>query len=166
MLGIKTDDIPFLVQRIIHTDIATGNPLTIDAGVVYATDAESARRKAIEGRHHGDLPIPPGQSFRVLSLENHDEPIPTHFAETPVSAFAGSFRPTDTESKIASNDTFNRMWSEAGQLTPNDAVRLAQRLLVAVDAHGIQQRPDFQSPQAVQRYVRKAITALRGLSLS
>lgn len=54
----------------------------------------------------------------------------------------------------------------ARELTPNDAVRLAQRLLVAVDAYGIQQRPDFQSPQAVQKYVRQAIRALRGLSLS
>jgi hypothetical protein len=41
-----------------------------------------------------------------------------------------------------------------------------QALLVGIDAYGIQQRPDFQSPQAVKKYVRKAITALRGLSLS
>jgi hypothetical protein len=58
------------------------------------------------------------------------------------------------------------MTTDAESLTPNDALRLAQRLLVGVDAYGIQQRPDFQSPQAVQRYVRKAIAALRGLSLS
>jgi hypothetical protein len=42
---------------------------------------------------------------------------------------------------------------------------LAQRLLVHVDAFGIDYG-DFQSAQAVQKYVRRAIGALRGLSLS
>jgi hypothetical protein len=80
--------------------------------------------------------------------------------------FSPSFAATDTASKVESNELFNRIWGEVEGLTPNDAVRLAQRLLVAVDAHGIQQRPDFQSPQAVQKYVRRGIAALRGLSLS
>lgn len=68
--------------------------------------------------------------------------------------------------KLESHALLAAMSEQAEQLTPPDAVRLAQRLLVAVDGWGIQQHPDFQSPQAVERYVRKAIAALRGLSLS
>jgi hypothetical protein len=68
--------------------------------------------------------------------------------------------------RLESHAQLERMTTEAECLTPNDAVRLAQRILVGVEAWGIQQRPDFQSPQAVERYVRKAINALKGLSLS
>ena len=50
-------------------------------------------------------------------------------------------------------------------LTPNDRVLLAQRLLVGVLDDGVTYA-DFQSAQAVQRYVTKARNALRGLSLS
>lgn len=50
-------------------------------------------------------------------------------------------------------------------LTPNDRVLLAQRLLVGVLDEGISYA-DFQSAQAVQRYVTKARSALRGLSLA
>ena len=50
-------------------------------------------------------------------------------------------------------------------LTPNDRVLLAQRLLVGVLEDGVTYA-DFQSAQAVQRYVTKARNALRGLSLS
>jgi len=72
---------------------------------------------------------------------------------------------TDEGLKIESAALLQRLSVEAEQMTPNDAVRLAQRLLVGVDAYGIQQKSDFQSPQAVQKYVRKAITALHGLSM-
>jgi hypothetical protein len=57
------------------------------------------------------------------------------------------------------------MCEQAEQLRPKDAVWLAQRLLVHVEANGIDYG-DFQSAQAVERYVRKAINALNGLSLS
>ena len=50
-------------------------------------------------------------------------------------------------------------------MTPNDRVLLAQRLLVGVLDEGVSYA-DFQSAQAVERYVRKARNALRGLSLS
>lgn len=68
--------------------------------------------------------------------------------------------------RLESHAQLARMATEAESLTPNDALRLAQRLLVGVNNYGFQQRPDFQSPQAVERYVRKAINALKGLSLS
>ena len=59
----------------------------------------------------------------------------------------------------------DRMCATAEGLTPAQAVNLAQRLLVAVDDNGISYA-DFQSAQAVQKYVGQAIRALRGQSLS
>lgn len=76
------------------------------------------------------------------------------------------FAKRDTyEARDKSSATFNALCVRAEKLSPKDAVRLAQRLLVAVDDNGIDYA-DFQSAQAVQRYVRKAINALNGLSLS
>jgi hypothetical protein len=67
--------------------------------------------------------------------------------------------------KLESSALVERMARDAEQLRPADAVRLAQRLLVGVDDFGIGYA-DFQSAQAVQKYVRQAIRALRGLSLT
>jgi hypothetical protein len=50
-------------------------------------------------------------------------------------------------------------------LTPNDRLLLAQRLIVDVLEEGVTYA-DFQSAQAVQRYATKARNALRGLSLT
>lgn len=66
---------------------------------------------------------------------------------------------TEEGLKIESEALLRHLSSTAEQMTPNDAIRLAQRLLVGVNAYGIQQT-------AVQKYVRKAIIALRGLSLA
>lgn len=57
------------------------------------------------------------------------------------------------------------MWEGRHDLNPRDAVNLAQRLLVAVLEDGVDYG-DFQSAQAVEKYVRRARNALRGLSLS
>lgn len=70
-----------------------------------------------------------------------------------------------TEASKRSAPIFEAMCERAEGLTPADAVRLAQRLLVHVDAAGIDYA-EFQSAQATQKYVRKAIAALRGLPLS
>lgn len=75
---------------------------------------------------------------------------------------------TRADNEGAAHDSarvFSQMCRRAEYLTPADAVRLAQRLLVHVDAAGIDYA-EFQSAQATQKYVRKAITALRGLPLS
>lgn len=74
--------------------------------------------------------------------------------------------PQFSADKIASNDHFNEIWRDVDQLTPNDAIRLAQRLLVSVDAYGIQANAELANAKVVERYVRKAIAQLRGLSLS
>jgi hypothetical protein len=50
-------------------------------------------------------------------------------------------------------------------LTPNDRLLLAQRLIVDVLEEGVTYA-DFQSAQAVKTYATKARNALRGLSLS
>lgn len=60
---------------------------------------------------------------------------------------------------------FDAVWNDLDDLTPADAVRLAQRLLVAVNDQGIDYG-DFESAQATEKYVRQAIRALRGLPLS
>lgn len=67
--------------------------------------------------------------------------------------------------KLESHALLNTMSTQAEQLTPSDAVRLAQRLLVTVDQYGIGYE-DFQAAQMVKRFVRQAVRALRGLSLS
>lgn len=90
---------------------------------------------------------------------NHLDSAPCTFSANPQGL-------TSEGIKQESRALLSSMSHTAEQLTPNDAVRLAQRLLVHVNEYGIQQRPDFQSPQAVEKYVRKAIAALNGLSLS
>lgn len=69
-----------------------------------------------------------------------------------------------TSKSAHSRETFDRMAKLAEELTPADAVRFAQRLLIHVEAYGIDYG-DFQSAQATQRYVRRASSALRGLAL-
>lgn len=83
----------------------------------------------------------------------HLESAPRKFAST------GDYSKRDAQRK-----TFDLMARHAEKLTPADAVRFAQMLLVHVDANGIDYG-DFQSAQATQRYVRKAINALCGLAL-
>lgn len=68
--------------------------------------------------------------------------------------------------KLESKELLKHLAGTAEQLTPNDAVRLAQWLLVGVYGYGIQANSEFQSAGAVEKYVRKAINDLRGLSLS
>lgn len=94
-------------------------------------------------------------SSRITNAERamHLESAPRHFAHG-----------VDRETADAAHETFDRMAEMAETLRPKDAVRLAQLLLVHVEADGIGYE-DFQSAQAVGRYVRRAIYALRGLSL-
>jgi hypothetical protein len=72
-LPMQTDEIPFLVQRIIHIE----NGTSIDVGVVHALDAEHARERAVANGL-----IEPLQAFRVFGLNMWDEPIPEHFRAT------------------------------------------------------------------------------------
>jgi hypothetical protein len=69
---METDDIPFLVQRVLHVSDGT----TMDVGVVYAIDDEAARQQAVE---HGLVGLL--HTFRVLSLRAWGLGVPAHFAE-------------------------------------------------------------------------------------
>ena len=69
---MQTDDIPFLVQRVLHVTAGT----TIDVGVVYAIDAEVARQLAVERGLVEGL-----QTFHVLSLRSWHLDVPAHFVE-------------------------------------------------------------------------------------
>lgn len=70
---------------------------------------------------------------------------------------------------LESRAILDAMSRQAEQLTPADAIRLAQRVLIASDDRFCEVGDDyanFQCAQAVRRYVRKAVNALNGLSLS
>lgn len=87
---------------------------------------------------------------------------PSQFAANPQELTVGGV-------VVESSALLERMCREAEQLTPRDALRFAQRLLVASDDRFCEVGDDyanFQSAQAVRRYVRKAVNALNGLSLS
>jgi len=66
----ETDEIPFLIQQVIHT----GNQTTIDVGVLYAIDAATARERAVANDHIKEF-----ESFRVLSLNAYGLEVPEHF---------------------------------------------------------------------------------------
>jgi hypothetical protein len=82
----------------------------------------------------------------------HLETAPRHFART-------------VEDSHSSSHLQGEILKMAEGLTPKHAVGLAQTLLVHVYAQGIDYS-DFQSAQAVEKYVGQAIRALRGLSLT
>lgn len=82
----------------------------------------------------------------------HLETAPRHFART-------------AEDSRSSSQLQREMLEMAEGLTPKHAAGLAQTLLVHVYAQGIGYG-DFQSAQAVEKYVGQAIRALRGLSLA
>ena len=68
------------------------------------------------------------------------------------------------ETAELSRETMAAILESAEGLTKADAIRVAQTLLVHVFADGIGYE-DVQSAQAVERYVGKAISDLRGLGL-
>lgn len=70
---------------------------------------------------------------------------------------------TSTATRDKSNAAMERALKAAESMTKADALRVAQTILVHLKADGIGYE-DFQSAQAVEKYVGKAIAALRGLS--
>lgn len=74
---LRTGDIPFLVQRILHT----GSRTTMDVGVVHAIGAEQARTIAVEKGL-----IKSTQSVNVLNLKRWaDGVVPKHFVTEQLS---------------------------------------------------------------------------------
>lgn len=99
-----------------------------------------------------------GRTITNAEAEQHLQSPPRRFAHRTDTA-------TMREVSRKSHDARDRALKLAEKMTPADAVSVAQTLLVHVYADGIDYG-DFQSAQAVEKYVGQAIRALRGLSLS
>lgn len=148
---------PFVTSSDIMDAYTVGNPGIREGDVVQFTVTRANRITTIQ----------PAEKWAQKAIDS--SPVPDKLLHDVFSPRTFKRNPqglTKHGVVLESNAILTRMSAEAEQMTPNDAVRLAQRLLVAVDNYGIQQTSDFQSPQAVQKYVRQAIKALRGLSLS
>lgn len=87
--------------------------------------------------------------------EQHMRSAPEHFVSR-----------IDPVARARSRQIADEMLRTAEELTPADAVRVAQTLLVHLVASNAINYAEFQSAQAVEKYVGRAITALRGLALS
>lgn len=85
-----------------------------------------------------------------------------HLESAPRKFARRTLEPASREKSRRARD---RALKAAESMTKADAVAVAQTLLVHVFADGIDYE-DFQSAQAVERHVGRAISELRGLALS
>lgn len=87
----------------------------------------------------------------------HLESAPRTFADRPA---IGDYATRDEQ-----HTTVQLMLEQAETITVADAVRVAQALLVHVVAADRFNYGEFQAAQATEKYVKKAMSALRGLAL-